>query len=194
MIVSFSNLKFPENLSLGAVGGPEYSTIIQPLVSGYEQRISQWYYPKYRFNVATAIQKKEDLDFLIKFFLVHKGKAIAFRFKDWSDFSCKAQEIKPTDGIYQLYKIYEMGAMSVNRKITKPVEGTVKIYTADTTLNPEIDYEKGVFTLAAPIGENDKIFADFEFDLPARFDIDELPISSDLEYLQDIRIPIIELK
>jgi uncharacterized protein (TIGR02217 family) len=69
MMNNFSNVRFPERLSLGAAGGPEYSTIVHSIANGHEERIVQWKYPKYRFNLNSAIESKKDLDDLVTFLL-----------------------------------------------------------------------------------------------------------------------------
>ncbi|MCE2992942.1 MAG: DUF2460 domain-containing protein [Alphaproteobacteria bacterium] len=192
MVSNFSNIRLPEYLSLGAVGGPEYSTIVHSISNGYEERIMQWQHPKYRFNLSAAIDSKQELEELIAFFIAHKGKAISFRFKDWNDYKCVGQKIEPMGGMYQLYKTYKCGDIEVKRIISKPVEGTVSVYADGIKKDVVVDYSTGVLLFSGVAGKN--ISVDFEFDVHARFDADELPISADIDDLANVRISVVEVR
>ena len=189
---NFSNVRFPERLSLGAAGGPEYSTIVHSIANGHEERIVQWQYPKYRFNLSSAIESKKDLDDLVAFFVAHKGKAISFRFKDWTDYKCAGQKIEPINGIYKLYKSYKCAGIEVRRNITKPVEGSVIVYSDGVKIDANVDYMTGELSLADRSYKN--ISVDFEFDVQVRFDMDDLQISADIEDLSNLRIAVVEVK
>ncbi|OCA05721.1 TIGR02217 family protein [Wolbachia endosymbiont of Trichogramma pretiosum] len=91
--MSFTEIRFPENISYGSTGGPELSTDIVTTHNGCEQRNINWSRARARYNIAYGVRSNEQLTELITFFQARKGKAIGFRFKDWSDFTVINQEI-----------------------------------------------------------------------------------------------------
>lgn len=147
--------RFPEDISWGAIGGPEWFTVIATTAGGFEQRNVNWEDARGRWVVAHELKTHTQLDTLIAFFRAMRGPAIGFRFRDWSDFSTDmpatvgsaAQEADldglPPDGSmthatfatadsgttdYQLVKPYTLGSETYNRPIKKPISGAVRIY------------------------------------------------------------------
>ncbi len=107
--MTFLEIQFPSDISYGTTGGPTYSTDVVAMFSGREQRNSNWKNARAKYNIATGVKTEEQLQALINFFRNCKGKAIAFRFKDWSDYSAKEQHIGVGDGNrtkFQLVKTY----------------------------------------------------------------------------------------
>ena len=183
---SFHEVQFPPDISYGATGGPGYSTGVVTMPSKGEQRTQNWAQSRCSYNVAQGVKNQAQLNALIAFFRNRKGKAFGFRFKDWADFQAAGQvcvALAEPPYTYQLQKTYTDGAGYVEtRKITKPVGGTVKVY-GDTVLLLEgyaVDYEQGQITLAYDLNPYPTVVtADFEFDVPVRFDTDEMPVSID---------------
>jgi uncharacterized protein (TIGR02217 family) len=182
--MSFEEVQFPSDISYGANGGPMFLTDVVATVSGYEQRNSKWSQSRAKYNVASGVKTETQWQALIAFFRARRGKAVGFRFKDWSDYQGRNEAIGTGDGAttdFQLMKIYSSGSVAVSRDITKPLAGTVDIYI-DSILQASgatIDTTTGIVTFdAAPAG-GAVITADFEFDVPVRFDTDEMSISMD---------------
>ncbi len=176
----FHEMQFPNDIAYGATGGPEFFTDIITSSSGFEQRNVNWLKPRNRYNLAPAIKTKDQLEHLLKFFYLSMGKAIGFRFKDWSDYQIAKQQIAIGDGKikeFQLIKSYTYLDYQITRKIFKPVLNTVKIYCNEKLVNPKIDYQTGLIVfLEAPI-KGSIINVEAEFDVPVRFDIDYLATS-----------------
>lgn len=185
-------LRLPEKLSYGAVGGSQFSTDIITSSSGFEQRIINWSYPRAKYNLLQALETKEDIDELIKFFNIHKGRGHSFRFKDFCDFSVTKQKIGVGDGktsSYQLIKTYSLDQLSVDRKINKPVFNSLNIFLNNKKTDFECDYEKGLITLKEVPELGEIITASFEFDVEVRFDMDHLEVSPDpLHNYKDISL------
>lgn len=184
-MLTFIEIQFPCDISYGATGGPIYSTDVVTLFSGHEQRNSNWKNARGRYNIASGVKAEKQWHELIAFFRARKGRAIGFHFKDWSDYSATNQQIGIGDGVtteFQLVKFYTSGSTAVVREIKKPVAGTVKIHR-NTNLRGNIDYSVGYTTGIVSFAEAPEtgviITADFEFDVPVRFDTDELQISLD---------------
>jgi uncharacterized protein (TIGR02217 family) len=190
--MTFLETQFPSDISYGATGGPTYSTDVVTMFSGHEQRNSNWKNARGKYNIATGVKTEDQWHALISFFRSCKGKASGFRFKDWGDYKVKNQQIGIGDGEtteFQLVKFYTSGATIVTRIINKPVVGTVKIYLngqrighhnlRGATDDYSVDYAKGIITFTEAPEMNVIITADFEFDVPVRFDTDELQLSID---------------
>lgn len=185
MSSSFHNVRFPENISYGVTGGPEYSTDVVSTKSGSEQRNANWYYARHKYNAAHGVKTEKDIKVLLDFFHARMGKAYGFRFKDWADYKSNEQEfIAIADGstsAFQLVKRYKSGGVERIRKITKTVAGRGKIYVNGelVTLSEGfgIDPDYGKIYFEAPPAQGAVIAATFEFDVPVRFDTDYMPIN-----------------
>lgn len=207
--MAFHEIRFPDSISRGARGGPERRTRIVELASGDEERNAVWADSRRRYDVGYGVRRADDLALVVAFFEARLGRLHGFRFKDWSDFkSCPPsatpaatnQNIGTGTGAavaFALRKFYVSGAQSWARPIAKPVAGTVLIaingvnqpsgWTVDTTT--------GIVTFSVAPANGAAITAGFEFDVPVRFDNDELPVTLDIERLGTIpSIPLIEVK
>lgn len=178
----FHEVRFPPDISYGAVGGPIFSTGVVTSMSGGEQRAQNWAMSRLKYDVSHGVKTKEQLDKLIAFFRARKGKAYGFRFKDWADYQADNQpcaRVSVNPWRYQLQKQYvDDSGYTDLRTIKKPVAGTVKLYLDDSWIDAgySVDYATGIVTFAADPGEA-AVTASFEFDTPMRFDSDEMPIS-----------------
>lgn len=182
----FYEINFPENISIQSKYYIEYDTQINKSKNGREQRISNRNEPLLYYNVIGGIKTKEEIDSIIKLFKLVKGRTIGFRFKDWLDYSVTNQIIGVGDGKtteFQLVKTYTVILNNENityiRKITKPVKSTVSIFVNGVNYNDNlvIDYTNGKIIFKNPVPLNEIITANFEFDVPVRFDNDTLEIS-----------------
>ncbi len=196
----FHNIRFPEDIAYGSSGGPEYSTDVIITNSGYEQRNINWQDARSVYNVAHGVKTKEQLDRLLAFFRARKGRAYTFRFKDWADFSATFQQIGVGNGIittFQLVKTYTSGDITETRLITKPVDNSVDIYVNNLLQSGgiSVDYTNGLVTFTTPPASGAVIKADFEFDVPVRFDTDRLSASLDSYGIHSWReIPLVEVR
>ena len=200
MASGFHEVQFPVDISYGASGGPEYSTDIVTVGSGYEQRNINWEQSRGRWNVAQGVKTKSQMDALIAFFRARMGKAYGFRFKDWTDYKSSGQLIGTGDGYqdeFQLIKTYSDGIVTMTRAIKKPVLGTAKIYVDGVlrTGGVSVNITNGIVAFNSPPLFGQAITAVFEFDVPARFDSDYMPVTiqSHQVYSWDA-ITIIEIK
>ena len=84
----FHDIRFPANLSFGALGGPERRTEIVSLVNGHEERNTPWEHSRRRYDAGLGLRSPDDLEALLAFFEARRGPLHAFRWKDWAD--CKS--------------------------------------------------------------------------------------------------------
>ena len=207
--MAFHEVRFPDDISRGARGGPERRTQIVELASGDEERNASWANSRRRYDVAYGIRRADDLAAVVALFEARNGRLHGFRFKDWADHkSCLPsatpgptdQAIGTGDGIttaFQLVKRYASGSQTWVRAITKPVAGTVRIALdgAEQLGGWSVDTTTGVVTFATAPAEGVAITAGFAFDVPVRFDTDALDVTLDLERLGSITsIPLLELR
>ncbi len=207
--MAFHEVRFPDNISRGARGGPERRTQIVELASGAEERNASWANSRRRYDVAYGIRRADDLAAVVAYFEARNGRLHGFRFKDWADFkSClPSQTPGPTNQpigtgngaatLFQLTKRYTSGAQSWTRAITKPVAGTVTV-ALNGTPQPSgwsVSTATGLITFTTAPALGVAITAGFEFDVPVRFDTDTLDVTLDLERLGSIAsIPLVEIR
>lgn len=169
-------------------------TDIVELVSGYEERNASMANSKRMYDAGMGLRNVNDLHDVIEFWEARFGQLYGFRWKDWSDYkSCKTrnfptfedQAIGVGDGtnkVFQLVKNYNSGGFGYVRDIRKPVAGsTVLIGKAGVNQASgwTVHIVTGVitFTTAPTLGQ--AITAGYEFDVPVRFDAEQLTISID---------------
>lgn len=198
--MAFTETRFPVDISYGSRGGPEFSTDIVVMQSGYEQRNSNWSQARLRYNVAYGVKTKAQLDNLISFFRARKGQAEGFRFKDWTDYEIVNESLGVGDGVqtaFQLAKTYNSGGGTHQRIIQKPVTDTVKVYV-DSILQESgysLDSTKGILTFSTAPAMGGTIVIDAEFDVPVRFATDTLStLIEDYGSYSVLDIPLIEIR
>jgi uncharacterized protein (TIGR02217 family) len=207
--MSFDEIRFPDNISRGARGGPERRTRIVELATGREERNSPWAGSRRRYDASYGIRRADDLAAVVAFFEARSGRLRGFRWKDWSDFkSClPSAVVAATDQLigqgnatataFQLSKTYSSGLQSYVRTITKPVTGSVLVAVGGVPQSSgwSVDTTTGIVTFTAPPANGASVTAGFEFDVPVRFDSDLLDVTLDIERLGSITsIPLVEVR
>ena len=191
-------VRLPVTIERGARGGPAFRTTITTLDGGYEVTQINWEQARWTGQIGYGISERSSYFELIEFFRARRGMARGFLFKDWTDYYAINQLIGTGDGVttqFQLIKTYDDTIFPFTRKITRPVTGTVQIYNNGTPVSPTINYTTGLVTFGvAPVASN-PITATFDFDIPMRFDTDQMAVQ--LEWAEAGRIPslpIIEIR
>ncbi|MDH3660442.1 MAG: DUF2460 domain-containing protein [Alphaproteobacteria bacterium] len=199
-MTSFHETRFPDNIAYGATGGPEFATTVVVTGAGHEQRNANWAAARGRWDVGTGLKNQQQLDTLIAFFRSRKGKAYGFRFKDWTDFKATGQLLGTGDNAtttFQLVKHYPSGNSIELRSIVKPVAGTVAIYldSVEQLSGWSVDVTTGIVTFTSAPAQDVEVSADFEFDVPVRFDTDHMAVTIETYKLHRWQqIPIVELR
>lgn len=158
---SFSEQRLDDGVvSLQMQGGNEFSTTVISVNSGFEQRNSNWSQARGQWQVGMRIVNESEFHVFKAFFMARRGKWQGFRLKDWTDYKDAGNGVLGTSGLssyatktYQLYKNYDSGADTYQRKIVKPVVGEVEVFV-DAVEFPvgtgegkvSIDYTTGVVT------------------------------------------------
>ena len=210
MASDFHEVRFPLDVSLGSRGGPVRRTDIVTLASGREHRNSRWASSRRRYDAGLGVRTVDTLHAVIAFFEERRGKLYGFRFRDRTDWRSGEPSKEPTpldqrigtgDGTtknFQLVKTYGSSFAPYVRTITKPVGGSVNV--AVDGVEQEVgaafncDPTTGLVTFAEAPPAEAVITAGFAFDVPVRFDTDELDIDlSTFEAGGIPQIPLIEI-
>lgn len=197
----FIDQRLPVEIEAGAKARPRYSTDVVVTDGGWRITNSRWAYPlfQFEFSVEPGTRTDGDYDVLDEFldiFHVCGGSAGAFRFHYWRDKPVVGQLLGVGDGAtkeFQLFRTYRRGAFSRDRKITRPVAGSVAAYLDGSPEVAGVDYDTGVviFTVAPALGI--EVTADFEHDVPVSFADDELEVVALTDQLdQPVSIVLVE--
>lgn len=224
MPAAIHDVRFPDKILRGAVGGPKRSTTVGTTDGGFEQRNQNWLESKRRWVVARKITSREQLEELLAFWECRGGKANGFLFRDPSDFFCGldhtpgagwthdgAHNFDVADGIrtsFHLAKVYSSGAQTLTRQIHRPLDPTrsdapesavaVKVYVDDVevdTADYTLSYATGTVTFDVAPADTLAVGWSGMFDIAARFDTDEPQFDVDAMWKGKWDgIPIFELK
>ncbi|WP_420002996.1 phage distal tail protein, Rcc01695 family [Arenibacterium sp. LLYu02] len=209
--MSFHEVRFPETLSFGSVGGPERRTDVVTLANGFEERNTPWAHARRRYDAGLGLRSLQDIAQLIAFFEARQGQLHGFRWKDWTDYASaqpgaevtfEDQEIAVADGattVFQLAKLYRSGPHSYLRPISKPVAGSVRLGIDNEALVEGIDYDLDLTTGQVTLGYAPEIGrvikAGFEFDVPVRFDTDRIQTSvASFQAGEAPNVPVVEVR
>lgn len=211
--MSFHEVRFPTDVSLGAQGGPERRTDVVVLGSGAEERNSRWADSRRRYNAGYGVKSLDALYEVVAFFEERRGRLYGFRWRDQLDFkSCPPggfvsnvdQTLGTGDGAttnFQLRKQYGSAFAPWVRLVAKPVAGSV-VVAVDGTAQGEgtdftVDPTSGVvaFLPSHEPANGAVVTAGFEFDVPVRFDSDQLEVNLEgFTHGAIPQIPIVEIR
>ena len=204
----FHDVRLPLAFSLGTTGGPTWRTEIVQLASGREFRNSQWSMSRRRWDIGGAVKSAEDLAELTAFFEARRGRLYGFRLRDVSDYvsAQSGMSVQATDQLlglgdgalteFQLVKRSISGGVEQVRKITRPVAASVRVGVNDVEQLSgwSVDGTTGLLNFINPPPQHAQITAGFEFDIPVRFDADQLEVSMDVMGVgRIVSAPVIEL-
>lgn len=198
--MSYINIKFPEDMALGAIAGPEFSTAIFESNNGKEYRLQNFQESKIRYFLSFNAIKEQKMQELLSFFRIVQGRSQSFRFKDWLDYKIEKQIVATADGIsteFPIIKQYQIGENIYFRNITKPLLEHFQVWLADKKLKDgySLNTEKGILCFTTPPKKGTKIMISCQFDIEARFDNDMLEIAIEGQNLYNVsNLKIIEVK
>ena len=185
-------VRLPDDIEAGAEIGPSFRTSIIELTSGHEQRNQDWSGERLRANISYGMMRDRndnprpggeiDRTFmeLLAFYRARRGRARGFLFKDYTDYSSEGPVLIGTgNGVnkaFLLKIVYADAGGNYTRLITRPVANTVKCYV-NGDLRAHTLGDLGLVTLSGEAPEaDDEVTAEFEFDIPVRFDTDVMQV------------------
>jgi uncharacterized protein (TIGR02217 family) len=98
---------------------------------------------------------------------------------------------------FALVKNYASGGVIESRIIAKPVAGTVKLYRNGVLAasGVAIDTATGIVTFTTAPAAGVIVTADYEFDVPARFDTDQMDLTIETYQLGSWgQVPVVEIR
>jgi len=212
-MAAFHEIQFPRDIALGSTGGPERRTEIVTLGSGREERNTRWAHSRRRYNAGYGVKTLDQIHQVIRFFEERRGRLHGFRWRDPVDYKSGPPSSSPDaadqvigigDGLTDLFllsKDYSTGINPYQRRIDKPVEGSVSVAVEGVLQSVgsdiSIDEINGVILFSSgsiPI-PGALITAGFLFDVPVRFDSDYLEINLSSFAAGTIpNIPVLEIR
>jgi uncharacterized protein (TIGR02217 family) len=188
---------FPDIVSFNASssGGAGFKTAIMQITSGASVSAAQWQGSRGAWSIDCVNLNQMEMEALRTLFYEVRGRAYAFRFKDWNDHKLPnwlevpgdldpIPQLFVTDGTtpgFQLYKRYEDQGGLFQRKIIKPVLSTLRVF--DGSMNPTlfiVDEKTGIVVLTPEVSGTvgQPIYGHCEFDCWVRFDTDQADIET----------------
>ncbi|UZW55560.1 DUF2460 domain-containing protein [Sphingobium sp. JS3065] len=188
------DVRLPEKWSKGSNGGFEFSTESVKTDDGGTERNENWAFPLRRYEISHNVKTIEDIALLRAFHAARRGASRSFLFKDWIDYTSKAdgnsaaamtdQPLGTGDGVttaFQLVKRYADAVSPIDVPVLWPVAGTLLIAKNGVAAPTGWSVNRGTgivtFTSAPALGV--AITAGFQFDVPVHFEDDLLRISWD---------------
>jgi uncharacterized protein (TIGR02217 family) len=200
--------RLPEGIERGSGFGPSFRNVIQEAIAGNEQRFAQWTQCRgvgdLSYGLLTSEDPVGDFRAILAMWRAHYGSLYPWRFRDWSDYTATDENFGTGAGVetdFQLTMTYDPSQILLNtpgslqyvRDITLPV--TVAIEVAGTPQTIVTDYtisDSGLVTFTSP--PTGALTWSGTFDVPVRFDTDQLPIVVNESDIVGIRsIPVKEV-
>lgn len=186
---SFHEILFPTDVSYHSKGGPKFKTGVFTADSGFEKRIIDWLQTRAEYDTSYGIKDQSQMDIVTAFFYARRGRAFAFRFKDWNDYKLNGVSFLGTGRAdIQITKTYTSAQSEISeswtftRKITKPAWNSISGVTVNGVVvtspgSYTVDYNTGIMTFTVAPAEGDVIIiGSGEFHVPVRFDTDHLAV------------------
>lgn len=174
------DVEFPECVAVGASRTPGWSTTMLETLGAWAHATQNWSSARHSYDVTLAVRTATDYAQVLDHFHEHRGRLLVFPFKDFLDFAAtKTQGVAlHVSGLdYQLYKRY--GSVNpYDRRVTRPVEGTVTVYRTragvQSVIDPQINYSLGLVTCNGH-EDGDTYQWEGEFRVPVRYANDKMP-------------------
>lgn len=203
-VKAFQDVSFPLDIGSRATVEPSFSTTISTSPGGYEYRNANWQQARLRFDVGPGMRSSGDLQSLLAFFRSVRGDAVAFRFRDVTDFSSREMTKAPTDsdvllgtgdGVQRRFALTKRYGDGEVRQITRPVAGSVLVSINGVTAAGWELEEGGVIEFAQPPAAGAIVRAGFLFDVPVRFEEPSLKVGLKTHLAGElVSVPLIEVR
>lgn len=174
---------FPNNLIGITFKGnktPVFSSRVLTARTGKEQRTSNWFYPKWRFELTYDCIREEtgdELNVLAGFILKHRGQQAAFYYHDQYDDTVTSQAIGVGDGTTKDFRLVRTMGEGLDLIYYTPSISAVYIdgveQTSGWAASASGNYGNDTITFTSAPAYGEVISADFTFYYVCRFLNDE---------------------
>jgi uncharacterized protein (TIGR02217 family) len=186
-VTPFDDVPFPIEIGQDASVGPSFSTNIVTSASGHEARNANWAQARMRFDAGPGVRGESELETLLAFFRARRGPAAGFRFRDPYDNSSNGMTAAPTSGDQEIgtgdgstdrFALLKRYGTGEDRRITRPVPGSVRVAVAgaEVTIGWTLE-DGGIVQFAEAPAAGVDITAGFLFDVPVRFADDRIEVN-----------------
>lgn len=199
--------RLPVGIEQGSKFAPTFKNVIQESIAGTEQRFAQWTHCRgvgdLSYGLLESTDPLGDYRAIVAMFRAHFAKLLPFRFKDWGDYTATDEVIGNGDGsrtTFQLVKTYDPSQILLGTPGTLIYVRSIALFVGSPTIKVDgtplsgTDFTingSGLITFVSAPSATTVITWTGEFDVPVRFDSDELPVvlnESDLAAIQSIPI------
>jgi len=204
-VVAFDDVPFPIEIGQDASVGPSFSTNIVTSASGYEARNVNWAQARLRFDAGAGVRGEAELHTLLAFFRARRGPAVGFRFRDPYDNSSNGMTASPTpndqeigtgDGAVASFPLLKRYGAGEERRITRPVPGSVRVAIDGTEIaSGWLVEDGGAVQFAEPPAAGATVTAGFLFDVPLRFAEDRIEVTRSTFLAGEApSVPLVEIR
>lgn len=188
----YLDVLFPESISAGCRVVPKFNNVIVRGASGIRDVQINWDAPLRRLDVGHVVKDRTTLSEFLDFWMTVRGTAYSFKFWDPTDYEVGtayqndaiayvgSEVIGTGDDVeteFQMVKKYGGSVNPLVRKITKPIDGTVKVYLDDVEKVEDtdytVDYLTGIVTFTDPVPMGVEVSWAGHFHIEASFESDE---------------------
>lgn len=172
--MDFIEKRLLDKVSFGSQSGIEFKTDIKQMRNGFESRLSEWSEPLRPLNVIFRMLNPDERAKFEDAFIVCKGRAFGFRFRDPLNFRVHLMPLGTGTGQEQTIQLVRTSSFlqTATVPIKKPVANTIVVLAGNTPVATVVDETTGKITLTAPLGA--PLVWSGEYDTPVRFDSDKL--------------------
>lgn len=196
--MTFINTRLDPKISVGFVGGPEWSTAQLDLKSGVANFYQRWSMPRHRYQGDYTQLVAQGLgEGIVQAFMVARGRARRFRFKDHRDFRVSNQIFGTGNGTsnpIQLFKRYTFGTEHYDRRIVLPVGSTIVVTENDVPKAVTVNENGGTVTPVTPWTNAAVLRWTGEFDVEVYFGSDYYPFNFTTKTITQCTIDLVEYK
>ena len=183
--MTFIEKRLLDKVSFGSQSGFEFRTDIKQMRNGMESRLSEWAEPLQPMNVIFRRLNEADRQQFEDAFIVCKGRAFGFRFRNPLNYKAQLQPVGIGTGVEQVAQLRRTSRFlqTATYAIKKPVAESIVITANGTPIAALVDSTTGVVTFVAPLGS--VVMWSGEYDTPVRFDSDKLIWTYDSKTSED---------
>ena len=174
---------FPECVSYGAFGGPEFLSTAYESDNGDRSVFVPWPIGRHRYNAQSGIKDISDFEAVLTAFHVAQGKAHTFDWKDWNDYKSSAintdvtnldQSLGTGDNVetdFPVYKDYTIGSITRQRPIQRLKSGTIVIAGDGTPITTGWSWVANEFLIRFDVAPASSVVLTigYEFYVPVAF-------------------------
>lgn len=181
----------------GWAGGPTFSTQIVPLMNGREKRNARWKQPRHTFSAPYQNISQEAFREVKEMFLLCRGSAFAFRFRDENDYQADQAQFAVADGqtsVFQLGITFSQAGRSFFREVHALVdEPVITVDGVAVSSGYTVDLDRGIIEFSEPPSAGSVLRWTGDFDVWVRFATDDLNFTLDNPDATNGSIELIEV-